>query len=1081
MPSFHSSSSSSISNSSNGNRNSHHRRRSSVSTRRESAEMMGVSLPDLPPSHNENNINLGDKDSIRRRALWALEGKAGPDQFSTVEIPELTTPELERRIYDFPTKPSYPPGIGGGFGSGLSGLSGKRDSFGKHLVAATSTSKDQLHTLVEEEEEEDEDIATPEVPPPTPAEFSTENTTPVSARHRPMGLNLRKLSLTPDNVVPVNGDLPTPAYTPSPKVPGLKSLTLTASPNVSASAGVTPSFVTPATRRPPLAISPGMPMMGPFRRSSLTYHSDSVSSISSDGFEAPKKRSSISYKPSHSSAHGLPTPEATPTSERRASLESDSDWSNSRPFLDSEHQFLYQSQAALVQRISDLEAALKSRSRPQSFQSDVSSQSTSEPSDEMLQLLADLKAERDELKKDVDGWRTRVADLEKQTGTLARRVDQERREAWVARERVGLLEVERRTAVKVAEEKEALAADWQHRYASLEAELESTRIAHAALQDDLCRGEAAQAEVIRLKAALDDEVRRRQDLERELESVGALSTPKPDSFFPQSAPFGHRWAVANMSVDSDVTDVGSAQGSPSKRGLELGAVIEEDEDDSLFSGEEDGLAGYEDEGDDDYADSIDASSSFGDFPRSDSHLSLDVPSSPTSSAASPSTSPTHERSESLIKAWSFPAKGTVSAAGQQRTEEVDRFFGCLEDLDDSPPLGYTLSDASNNPFSKGFFGQEATDDDELPPFVLPADVGVEVFDSANAGLDSVVEEDEEEYEEEESTDLPPHEEFIGEEDEGGIKFVFSIPPEYAAPSTPAAEASPLIQSPVARKPGHVFSPFDEGDESFSFSPRSSDFEPPQTPISSSLSKASPSSIPRASSLKRFSSTSPIPSPRFSPSQEPTSSFITPPSKRGGARPSFIPQPRKSSPSPSKIPTMAAPTFLPQPQRKSLPALPQARIPLSPSKAVGNADPAPYFRSSEQPAASDPMLLNLHNGLATPSRLSFQTFTNLIPLSAFPWSTRAAGKVAASALCAVSESASASSVSSVASEGRSAPPTFMPMLFGGGKPGTKPQEKRGFVPKERQLRRLRLRMQEERQGGGSAVGRCPRCGDDAMVL
>lgn len=76
-------------------RNSHHRRRSSVSTRRESAELMGVSLPDLPAVHSEDNINLGDRDSIRRRALLALEGK--PDlAFSKVEIPDITSPDTAK-------------------------------------------------------------------------------------------------------------------------------------------------------------------------------------------------------------------------------------------------------------------------------------------------------------------------------------------------------------------------------------------------------------------------------------------------------------------------------------------------------------------------------------------------------------------------------------------------------------------------------------------------------------------------------------------------------------------------------------------------------------------------------------------------------------------------------------------------------------------------------------------------------------------------------------------------------------------------------------------------------------------------
>ena len=77
---------------------SHHRRRSSVSTRRESAEVMGVALLTLSASNSEDNMNLGDKDSIRRRVLCFLEGKPNPDGFLPVEIPELSIPEIERRI-----------------------------------------------------------------------------------------------------------------------------------------------------------------------------------------------------------------------------------------------------------------------------------------------------------------------------------------------------------------------------------------------------------------------------------------------------------------------------------------------------------------------------------------------------------------------------------------------------------------------------------------------------------------------------------------------------------------------------------------------------------------------------------------------------------------------------------------------------------------------------------------------------------------------------------------------------------------------------------------------------------------------
>jgi hypothetical protein len=61
---------------------------------------MGVSLPDMPSVSFDDNANLGEKDSIRRRALWALEGKHDVS-FSKVEIPELTTPDVEKLMFDF--------------------------------------------------------------------------------------------------------------------------------------------------------------------------------------------------------------------------------------------------------------------------------------------------------------------------------------------------------------------------------------------------------------------------------------------------------------------------------------------------------------------------------------------------------------------------------------------------------------------------------------------------------------------------------------------------------------------------------------------------------------------------------------------------------------------------------------------------------------------------------------------------------------------------------------------------------------------------------------------------------------------
>lgn len=60
---------------------------------------MGVSLPELPTANSDDNINLGDRDSIRRRALLALEGKSDL-AFSKVEIPDITSPDTTKP-FDF--------------------------------------------------------------------------------------------------------------------------------------------------------------------------------------------------------------------------------------------------------------------------------------------------------------------------------------------------------------------------------------------------------------------------------------------------------------------------------------------------------------------------------------------------------------------------------------------------------------------------------------------------------------------------------------------------------------------------------------------------------------------------------------------------------------------------------------------------------------------------------------------------------------------------------------------------------------------------------------------------------------------
>ncbi|KAL0949812.1 hypothetical protein HGRIS_009847 [Hohenbuehelia grisea] len=1011
-------SSSSLASSTNSKRNSHHRRRSSVSTRHESAEIMGVTLPDLPPSSSDDNINLGEKDSIRRRALLALEGK--PDMaFSKVQIPEFSAPDLEKKLFDFSMKQSLsqcPPN--NGFSSGLM-ASGKRDSF--KMLAASSSSKDQLHTLVEEEEEEEEPqepfqehTPPPDSPPEIPASMpAVAVTKPSPARPRPATLSLRPLSLTPSSLVSLSNGLPTPSATPGPR-PGLKSLSLASSilplPTDESSA---PS--TNATRRHSLILTPS-PTPPLSRRVSPSF-SDSPSPMYSSPEEdvKVKRRSSIGYK-SSSSSGGLPTPELTPISDRRyssasaSSLDDDNFPSSMRPLSTTEQHFLFKSHNALLTRITDLERALSSRSRgrsrtdssnslssasePRGHSPSMSVTSSNEPSDEMLQLIADLKAERDELKRDVGGWRTRVGDLEKQLGVFAKRVDNERREAWVARSRVGLLEVEKNAMEKSLSDKSSQLDEAIQECDQLRNEISELRAEADTLREDCERWrlKAMQAgsfelECSRLRSELDKERQRREEVERELEKADLLATPTPRSFEAGIAVkpmLSRKRGLGFTSVDStsSATDVESLNEGYS---LPLKAVAEEDEynmeeDDEDYDDddEDNGLAGYEDEEEGDASfESPGSSSSFGsedEFPRSIAHLRpADVPSSPRtfySSSSSNSNSgsctptplsrsvspersaaptPGHAPRASLSKVWTFP-RGVQVVNTVEVVDEADRFFGCLEDSDNTSPLGEAYAYEQR----KGLFAKAAQDaDDSFPPFVLPSDVGVVV---GGPVLDAVSEEAEDD-----DDDESDEEEMFGPA--GGITITFTPPEEEddaqsdCSGATLSYESDPLDTPPEPESllksatPNAMFIEDEDEDEDevpFNFGrprvsvspsppPPSAPASQPCTPRKSSIPRAvsplsnaevsssqrvvsppTPSSLPRPIiALAAIHNTS-APRPSFMTNEVAdvstpprASPFVTPPNKRGGIMPSLIPQ---SVSSPSPIRPKATTTFIRAPQR-----------------------------------------------------------------------------------------------------------------------------------------------------------------------
>ena len=854
-------------------------------------------------------------------------------------------------------------------------MGGKRDSF--KLLGPSLSNKDQLHTLVEEEEEEEEEPSGSSKGPgahsPTFVDSIKENifpitttpavaiTKPTPSKPRPANLSLRPLSLTPENLANMTQGLPTPSLSPSPRT-GLRSLSLSPSSSLDESSTGDASS---QGRRSPHVVSPTPSSRRPNLSLALNHSNNPVTS--EDDIKQTR-RSSISYKRSSSQCSitvntGLPTPEMTPTFPRRSSNTESvttgddgffpSPPTQSRPLSTSEQHFLFKSHNALLARITDLERALSVRRRESSGYSNsnggssrplsiVSNMSTSdvggEPSDEMLCLIADLKAERDELKRDVDGWRTRVADLENQIGVFAKRVENERREAWVARSRVGLLEVEKTTLCKKLEAVDELNALHDKEKGLIN---DQRALLKKENEEFKKRLDALEAELKFVKQELELEKSKNFTVDR-------LSTPIPSSLDDCFEIKKHGLGLMSLDSESSATDVDPDSSDDNIR-LSLKVVQEEsyasDEDD--YSEEENALARYEDEEDTDI--SFQSSSSFGsedDLPRSTHHL-ISVPITPKSSAAPQVPTP-----PTLTMSWTFP-KGVqpqTQSANYHNDDTADRFFGCLDDEDDdssSPksPSAYS-PERSKGIFASGFKFAPA---DDTASFFLPDNVDLPAIAEEareERRLSAVVEEAEEDDDNESEVD--DSENMFGEI--GGIRITFT--PAQEEPEVDEAkqlQVSPVrLSSPPPTLPDLSFDDdsADEEEEAtdivipFNFgrplvnerqpSPPVVAFPvmmtpPPSLPRSSAPS-ASPSSIPRPiTSRPLFSPTSCLPSKAPESLNLSSSSFVTPPTKRGGNLPSFIPQP-VSSPSPMRVSVcpsnpkkISMPTFIRQPVRNLLPS------------------------------------------------------------------------------------------------------------------------------------------------------------------
>ena len=750
-----------------------------------------------------------------------------------------------------------------------------------------------------------------------PRSVEVMDSAPTPQRHRPAHLNLRQLALGKENSI-----LPTPSTPTQRSSMGLRSLTLATSPVPITSMGENEDpAITNRMKRHSVMVPSVSPVVTPARRASLNLEG-SFPSPGSFQTDSVQMRRSISYK--HSvEVPQLPTPTLTPTIEKRpisASSTSSSSLAgvSDRCMSETEQHFLYQAHATLVQRITDLERALAAsqpRSRPVSCISEVSTGSSmsslhvpEEPSDEMLQLIADLKAERDELSKDIDGWRIRVSDLDKQVGVLSQRVDLERREAWVARQRAGLLDVEKTGLQKSLE---AMGIELQAALARCDVsrvEAEVLKEECERLRADLKDKSSVEEEVQRLRVELDEERRKRGELEIALKA-------SIESYVNRRAPA--------FSIDSQVTDVEYSAIEDFK--IALRSVAEEESED--YSDQDDELATYEQEEEDDtFSSQLSAVSSIEDVSRSVSALKAEIADAPASLS--------HNRRASLVKAWTFPS-GSQGGIPSPRPMEVDKFFGCLE-YDEEEEASAAVRAAVTGDSGKGLFSQGLlVDDEDFPPFLIPAQTGFEVAEEKPSM--EIIEESGEEEEEEQPVKAPYDDEFGGEIVEGGIIFTFTPPEDSDVSSELATPSPPRSASPTPR----IFSPSEDEDETpivpFKF-PRVA--APPVTPqkssgISSSPAQSftplrkntppTPSSIPRAVALKSYTANTPT---KASPLERivlnRSNTFSTPPSKRNSPTPTAIPQlPSNASSKPSP------PSFIRQPQRSStLPSRSSMYPPLS---------------------------------------------------------------------------------------------------------------------------------------------------------
>lgn len=315
----------------------------------------------------------------------------------------------------------------------MASLTGKRDSFGRSLAHTSLSSKVELHTLVEEDEEEEDVPGKSLIPAQTKMFVPTTQVTNPTPPHknRPASLTLRHLSLA--------GDLPTPAATPSPRnsgTGGMRPLTLssslfsTPSPSSAHRSSVSSAFsLTPSSPSSPSPLTSGSVVTGR-KQSHLSYRRNS---------QQPGKPLEPSIETQQSGSIQLRTPQSSISSHLSHSsrLSQQSSMGGERSFspteLFAQQAFSMQAHATLLDRIATLEEALENA------QAQVAQKPAEE---ELIALVADLKASRDTLHTRASAAEAKVAELEHAVELLKKRLENARQEAWQAKDRSDILQLE---------------------------------------------------------------------------------------------------------------------------------------------------------------------------------------------------------------------------------------------------------------------------------------------------------------------------------------------------------------------------------------------------------------------------------------------------------------------------------------------------------------------------------------------------------------------------------------------------------------------------------------------------------------